>query len=71
MWAEMFFSAIGSEVPDFQVITSLAIIEINMVHLIIYINLALTSEITVQIFQHLGALEAEFFAIEGIPLLAR
>lgn len=49
MWAEMFFSAIGSEVPDFQVITSLAIIEINMVHLIIYINLALTSEITANI----------------------
>lgn len=47
MWAEMFSPVTGSELPDFQMVASLGIIEINMGCLIIYNSPVLTSEITV------------------------
>lgn len=47
MWAEMFSPVTGSQFPDFQIVASLGIVEINTGCLIIYNSLALTSEITV------------------------
>ena len=64
----MFSSVTGSEFPDFPIVATLGIIEINTIGL----SKALTSETAGwQRLQRLEALEVGFLALDGILVSAR